>query len=88
MPSEQQAVFEEEYDRKRRNVVLLGILAIFFPIHFFLEGRIVPGILYWITLGGFGIWWLIEIFTVWGRTSRYNEDAAKTILRDMKIMGS
>lgn len=88
MPGEQQAVFEEEYDRKKRNGVLLGLLAIFFPIHFFLEGRVGLGILYWITLGGIGVWWLVEIFTVWGRTAHYNEDAATALLRDMKIMSA
>lgn len=88
MPSEQQAVFEEEYVRKRRNAVLLLILSIFFPIHFFMENRIGLGIVYWLTLGGFGIWWFIEILTVWGRTSRYNEDAATALIRDMKIMNS
>ena len=88
MPSEQQAVFEEEYSRKKRNPVLLLILAILFPIHFFLEGRVGMGLLYWITIGGFGIWWIIEIFLVWGRTNRYNEDQSKALLRDMKIMGS
>lgn len=87
MPQEQQAVFEEEYGRKRRNKVILGLLAIFFPIHFFFEDRIVLGLVYWLTIGGFGVWWLVEIFTVWGRTSRFNEDTAVALLRDMKIMG-
>ncbi|MFD1940825.1 TM2 domain-containing protein [Paradevosia shaoguanensis] len=91
MPGEQQSVFEEEYSRKRRNVALYGILAIFsivFPVHFFMEGRPGQAIVFWLTGGGLGIWWLIEIFTVWGRTGRHNEDAAISILRDMKIMNS
>lgn len=88
MPGEQQAVFEEEYVGKRRNAVLLLLLSILFPIHFFFEGRVGLGILYWLTLGGFGIWWFIEILTVWGRTKRYNQDTATTLLRDMKIMNS
>lgn len=87
IPTEQQAVFEEEYRRKRRNKALLGVLAIIFPIHFFFEDRVGLGIAYWLTGGGLGVWWLIEIFTVWGRTSRFNEDAATALLRDMKIMG-
>lgn len=88
MPGDQQAVFEEEYVQKRRNAVLLLLLSILFPIHFFFEGRIGLGILYWLTLGGFGIWWFIEILTVWGRTKRYNQDSATALLRDMKIMSA
>lgn len=88
MPGEQQAVFEEEYVDRRRNAVLMLLLAILFPIHFFFEGRVGLGVLYWLTLGGFGIWWVIEILTVWGRTKRYNQDSATALLRDMKIMNA
>lgn len=88
MPGEQQAVFEEEYVDKRRSGLLMLLLSILFPIHFFFEGRVGLGILYWLTLGGFGIWWFIEILTVWGRTKRFNQDTATALLRDMKIMNS
>lgn len=88
MPGDQQAVFEEEYVDKRRSAVLMLLLSILFPIHFFFEGRVGLGILYWLTLGGFGIWWFIEIVTVWGRTKRYNQDSATALLRDMKIMNA
>jgi len=88
LPPEEQAVFEEEYARKRRNKVLLLVLAILFPIHFFFEDRVGMGLLYWLTLGGFGVWWLIEIFLVTGRSNNFNEDTAKALLRDMRIMGA
>ena len=29
-------------------------------------------ILFWLTIGGLGIWWLIELFLIPGRVSRYN----------------
>lgn len=88
MPGDQQAVFEEEYVDKRRSAVLMLLLAILFPIHFFFEGRVGLGILYWLTLGGFGLWWLVEIVMVWGRTKRFNQDTATALLRDMKIMNA
>lgn len=88
MPGEQQAVFEEEYVDKRRSGILLLLLSILFPIHFFFEGRVGLGILYWLTGWALGIWWVIEILTVWGRTKRYNQDTAIALLRDMKIMNS
>lgn len=88
MPGDQQAVFEEEYVDRRRSAVLMLLLAILFPIHFFFEGRVGLGILYWLTFGGMGIWWFIEIVTVWGRTKRYNQDSATALLRDMKIMNA
>ncbi|MFA8442244.1 hypothetical protein [Yoonia sp.] len=88
MPEEQQAVFEDEYQKKRRNTVLYVLLAVFLPIQFFLEGRVVTGLIFWFTLGGLGIWYVIEILTVAGRTKTHNEEEAKRLIRDMNIMGS
>lgn len=87
IPAKRQAAFEAAYRQKRRDTLLLGLLAIFFPIHFFFEGRIGLGLLYWLTFGGFGLWWLIEVITVWGRTARFNEDMATALLRDMQAGG-
>ncbi len=86
MDAEQQSVFEETYKRRKRSPVLLLILAIIFPIQHFLEGKVVSGLIFWLTIGGFGVWWLLDIFMVYGRTRRYNEDLATTTVRDMKIM--
>lgn len=88
MTPEQQSIFEEEYEAKSRNTVLMLILAIVFPIHFFFEDRIVLGVLFWLTVGGFFIWYVVEILTVWSRTKNHNKDVATTIVRDMKIMGA
>ena len=88
MPPEEQAVFEDEYTRKRRSPVMFLVLAILFPIQFFLEGRIGMGILLWVTMFmGIGlIWWIVDIFMVYGRTKAFNEEVGRTLLRDMKIM--
>ena len=47
----------------RRWVVTL-LLAIFLPFHIFYVGKIWTGILYWITAGGFGIWYIIDIIMI------------------------
>lgn len=88
MSREDQSVFEEEFKKKMKNPVLMLVLAIFFPIHYFMLGKIGLGIAFWISWGGFFIWYLIDIFRIWGMTQNYNEDLAKAQLRDMKIMNS
>lgn len=44
--------------------VVTLILAIFIPVHRFYVGKIGTGILYLITLGGFGIWYIIDIVMI------------------------
>jgi len=88
MPQDQQATFEEEYKRKMKAPMTMQLLAIFFPIQHFLMGKTGAGILFWFTLGGFWIWWIIDWFAIGGRVRDYNEDIARTLLRDMKIMGN
>jgi hypothetical protein len=61
-------------------------LSILFPIQLFLLGKTGLGIGYWLTGGGCGVWYLIEIFMAFGRTRAFNEDVAKSIVRDLKIM--
>ena len=62
-------------------------LAIFFPIQLFLLGKTGLGVAYLLTAGGCGIWWIVEIFLTKGRVNSFNEDLARTLMRDMKIMG-
>jgi hypothetical protein len=64
----------------------LIILAIFFPIQLFLLGKTGLGVAFWLTGGGTGIWWIIEIIMTNKRVQEYNENVATTIMRDLKIM--
>ena len=62
------------------------VLAIFFPIQLLLLGKIGLGIVFWLSCGGLGIWWLIEIFLTPKRVREFNEDVATKVLTEMKIM--
>ncbi len=85
----QQVTFEEDYKRKRRSKALYFVIALVFPIQHFLLGRVGLGILFWITWGGFGLWWLIELlFTPFRRITEYNETIARELMRDLKIMSA
>ena len=44
--------------------VVTLILAIFLPLHRFYVGKIGTGILYWLTAGGLGIWYVIDIVMI------------------------
>jgi len=45
-----------------------------FGAHYAYLGKWGIQILFWITLGGIGIWALIDLFTLSGKVNRYNAD--------------
>lgn len=83
--TEQQNNFVTEYNKKKKDPTLIIILAILFPIQLFLLGKTGLGVAYWLTGGGCGVWWIVEIILANKRTKEYNEDVASQILRDIKI---
>jgi len=88
MAPEEQSIFEEEYSKKMKNPTVMLLIVILFPIHYFLLGQTVKGLLFIFIGGGLFVWWNIDIFRITGMINNINEDLAKTQLRDMKIMSS
>ena len=88
LPPEVQSTFEEEFKRGKKSGAVMLLLAIFFPVHFFVLKRNGLGVLYWFTIAGCGVWYIIEWFMAIPRTTAYNHDLAKRTLRDIKIMHS
>ncbi|NIZ46666.1 TM2 domain-containing protein [Entomospira nematocerorum] len=91
LSADKQAMFEEDFKRKMKSSTLGLLLAIFLPgFSFIYRGHIGMAFVFWLTcatlIGGF-IWYLIEIFTVSKKINDYNEEQARVIMRDMKIMG-
>ena len=44
--------------------VVTLVLAIFLPVHRFYVGKIGTGILCWLTAGGLGIWYIVDIVMI------------------------
>ena len=44
--------------------VVTLVLAIFLPVHRFYVGKIGTGILYWLTAGCLGIWYIVDIVMI------------------------
>ena len=47
-----------------RSWIATLLLAIFLPVHRFYVGKIGTGILFWLTAGGFGILYIIDIVMI------------------------
>lgn len=55
-------------------------LAILLPIQLFFLGKILLGILFVLTAGGFGVWYVIEWFLTPQRVRDYNTRVANEVL--------
>ena len=47
--------------------------------HFAYLNKWVIQIIFWLTIGGLGVWWLIELFLIPGRVTKYNADIYKKL---------
>jgi hypothetical protein len=83
LSDEQRAAFANRYNSAKRSMALMMALAIIFPIQLFFLGKVLLGILFLITGGGFGVWYVVEWFLTPGRVREYNAKMAGDILAGM-----
>ncbi len=73
---QQQAAFTVYYNQRKRSTGLMLLLAIIFPIQLFMLGKVGLGVIFWLTGGGLGVWWVIEWFLTPSRVRDYNAGVA------------
>ncbi|MFP3883323.1 MAG: TM2 domain-containing protein [Actinomycetota bacterium] len=73
---QQKLAFNAYYNSRKRSMALMEALSILLPIQLFLLGRVLLGILFLITGGGVGVWYIIEWFLTPGRVRDYNARVA------------
>jgi hypothetical protein len=59
-----------------------------FGWHYLYLRRVGLQLAFWVTLGGFGIWWLVDLFRVAGLVNRMNEDMARELMVQYKALNS
>lgn len=80
LTAEQKHAFVTAYESRRRSMPLMMALAILLPIQLFLLDKVVLGILFLLTGGGFGIWYVVEWFLTPQRVRDYNTKVASETL--------
>jgi hypothetical protein len=89
LPAQKQEEFVEEFNRKKKSLVLAYLfLLVIFSAHYAYIGRWGMQVLYWITIGGAGVWLLIDLFRLPSVISTYNKDTAMDIMRNLKAVSS
>jgi len=51
----------------------VAYLCLVFGLHYFYLGQIGKGILFWLTMGGFMLWWFYDLVTLSSRIDKHNE---------------
>lgn len=54
----------EKSDKSKTTALILCILLSALGIHRFYVGKVGTGIVYLLTLGGFGIWWIVDLIKI------------------------
>lgn len=80
LSDEQKTVFASHYNSRKRSMALMVALSIIFPIQLLFLGKVLLGILFLITGGGFGIWYVVEWFLTPSRVREYNSKVATETL--------
>lgn len=77
---EQKLAFNAYYNSRKRSMALMVAFSLLLPIQLFFLRRVLLGILFLITGGGFGVWYVIEWFLTPGRVRDYNARVANEAL--------
>jgi len=86
LPAQWQQEFAEEYTRNKKSLGLAYLfLIIIFCAHYGYLKKWGLQILFWVTAGGLGIWWLIDLFRLPGLVKNYNIDLAIHVMRNLKV---
>lgn len=85
MPEQAQYEFAQEMNYFSRSSLLMYLIHFLSPIPFSLGyvGKWLEQFLFWITLGGFGIWWIILVFTIPKEIRNFNRKVALEVFRDI-----
>jgi hypothetical protein len=80
LPKEAQQKFMELYEKRGKKLLIAYPLCLLYGLHYVYLEETSTGIWFWFTIGGFGVWWLINFFTLPGSVKTHNSMAAlKTI---------
>lgn len=85
LPAQKQEEFVEEYKRKAKTTGV-GYILWLVGWHYAYVREWGMQFLFWLTGGGFLIWWLIDLFRFPKIISNYNKEIATDVLRNLKAI--
>jgi TM2 domain-containing membrane protein YozV len=84
---EDKLIFEQSYARRAKSTGTAYVLWFLLGWHYAYLGQWGWQVLYWLTLGGVGVWALVDLFRIPGMVSSINKDVALRTLHDLRLTG-
>lgn len=84
LPAQKQEKFFEEYRRRAKSSGPAYVLCVLVGGHYFYLGKWGVQILFWLTVGGLLVWWLVDLFRIPAMIRDHNRDVAVDVLKDLK----
>lgn len=86
LSTEQKQIFKDEFERRKKSVGVAYLLWFFLGWHYAYVKKWGLLLLYILSLGGFIIWAIVDLFRIPKLISDYNNNLAIEILRDITLM--
>ena len=83
---QKQEEFVEEYRRNSKSLGAAYVCWLLFGVHYAYHRKWGLQVLYWLTVGGYGIWAIIDLFRMPSISKNYNKDVAVDVLRNLKAV--
>lgn len=84
LDSKTQKAFLRDLKQRRKSLGTAYLAWFLLGWHYLYLGRVLVQIAFWITFGGFLVWWLIDLFRLPGVVRRLNEDTARRLLAEYR----
>lgn len=86
MSNSEQSSFKQEYERRSKSSVTAYVFWLFLGWHYAYLRKWGLQVLFLLSLGGFLIWWIIDLFRVASIVRNYNKDLAIEIMKDITLI--
>lgn len=86
LSAEQQSAFNAELNRRAKSTAVAYLAWFFLGWHYAYLDKWGWQVVFWLTLGGFFVWWFIDVFRVAGMVEDYNGTVSISVLKDMRTI--
>ena len=88
MPRDEQKAFKSEYGRLQKSTLLAYLAWLLLGWHYLYMGRVGMQFAFWFTVGGLGFWWLLDVVRVPGIVAKHNEELARHLMSQHKMIAN
>lgn len=82
----QMMAFRQEVDNKGRSLAMGYLAWVFFGLHYGYYKKYGWQVLFWLTMGGFGLWWAVDAFRMAGIRKEYYHSITTQAAKDIRAL--